>query len=83
MTKLSRRHKIRLSAQPLPPSPVSKLSLFLSLPVCCRSSLLRGGGARSQIIPPRKAWPSINHSLLPDMHCRPASSCLDALISMF
>jgi hypothetical protein len=35
------------------PSPVSNLSLFLSLPVCRRSSLLKGmgsGWARSQII---------------------------------
>ncbi len=29
---------------PPPPSPVNKLSLFLSLPVCCRSSLLTGEG---------------------------------------
>jgi hypothetical protein len=35
---------IRLLARPLPPPPpVSKLSLFLSLPVYCRSSLLTGG----------------------------------------
>jgi hypothetical protein len=33
---------IWLLAQPLPPSPVSKLSLFLSLPVCRRPSLLTG-----------------------------------------
>jgi hypothetical protein len=36
---------------PFPPSPVSKLSLFLSLPVCRRSNLLTrkggGGGAKS------------------------------------
>ncbi len=29
---------------PLPPPPVSKLSLFLSLPICRRSSLLTGEG---------------------------------------
>jgi hypothetical protein len=55
---------------PLLPSPVSKLSLFLSLPVCRQSSLLREGGrgwARGE-----KAWPSINHSMLSDVtsnHC--------------
>jgi hypothetical protein len=38
-------HMIRLLAHPfLPPSPVSRLSLFLSLPVCRRSSLLTGEG---------------------------------------
>jgi hypothetical protein len=35
-----------LLAHPLPPSPVSKLSLFLGLPVCRRSSLLTGEGER-------------------------------------
>ncbi len=34
------------SPAPLPPFPVSKLSLFLSLPVCRRSSLLTGGGGK-------------------------------------
>ncbi len=41
-----------------PPSPVSKLFLFLNLPVCRRSSLLTGGGrgwARSQIMWPRES----------------------------
>ncbi len=42
---------------PVPPSPVSKLSLFLRFPVCRRSSLLTGEGGRrwawSQIIQPR------------------------------
>jgi hypothetical protein len=33
---------IRLLAYPLPPSPKGNLSLFLSLPVCRRSSLLTG-----------------------------------------
>ncbi len=38
---------------PLPPFPVSKLSLFLTLPVYCPSSLLMGEGfGRSQIIRP-------------------------------
>ncbi len=31
-------------SSPTPPPPVSKLCLFLSLPVCCRSILLTGGG---------------------------------------
>ncbi len=36
---------------PPPPSPLSKLSLFLSLPVCRRSSLLteRGGGVGEEL----------------------------------
>jgi hypothetical protein len=48
------------------PSPVSKLSLFLSLPICCRSSILpREGVQGSQIIRrKRKPWSSINHSIL-------------------
>ncbi len=35
---------IRLLAHPLPPSPISKLSLFLSLPMCRRSGLLTRDG---------------------------------------
>ncbi len=51
---------IWLFAHSLPPSAVSKWSLFLSLPhVCRRSSLLTGEGrmgwARSQIIRPRES----------------------------
>ncbi len=55
---------------PHPPpatSPGSKLSLFLSLPMCRRSSLLTGRGrgrGRSQIIPRREAWSPIDHALL-------------------
>jgi hypothetical protein len=39
-------------AHPLPPSPVSKLPLFLSLPVCRRSSLLtgEGGGREAEVV---------------------------------
>jgi hypothetical protein len=58
---------IKPLAHSFSPSLVSKLSLFLSLPVCPQSSLLTakgGGGARSQIIQPEKAWSSINHSIL-------------------
>ncbi len=49
------------------PSHVSKLSLFLSLPVYCLLSLLTGEGggwASSQIIRPRKSLALINHSIL-------------------
>ncbi len=53
--------------QPPSLSPVSKLPLFLSLPLCCRSSLLTGEGvrgwARSKIMRQRRTWPSINHSI--------------------
>jgi hypothetical protein len=45
---------------PLPPSSVSKLFLFLSLPVCRRSSLLTGEGEGVL----DKAWSSINYSNL-------------------
>jgi hypothetical protein len=47
------------SPTPSPPSPVSKLSLFLRIPVCRRSSLLTGEGrrgwGRSQIIRRRES----------------------------
>ncbi len=47
------------------PSPVRKLCLFLSLPVCCQSSLMeRGGGGKSY--DGEKAWSYINHSILFD-----------------
>ncbi len=52
-TRLSRRLLIWLLRHPSTPSPVSRLSLFLSLPECRRSRLLTGGGrgwGRSQII---------------------------------
>jgi hypothetical protein len=47
---------IRLHAHPLPPSPDSKLPLFLSLPVPRRSTLLteRGGGVWSRFIRPQE-----------------------------
>ncbi len=50
-------------------------SVFLCVagPAYCREGG-RGAGTRRQIIRPRKAWPSISHSLLPDVHCRTASS---------
>ncbi len=53
---------------PLPPSPVSKLSLFLSLPVCRHPAFLTGEGEGMDEEPNyrtgEKAWPSINHSIL-------------------
>ncbi len=54
------------SNPPPPPPPVSKLSLYLSLPLCRRSSLLTGGGGRGakSYDDGEKAWPSINHSIL-------------------
>jgi hypothetical protein len=47
-------------------SPVSNMSLFLSLPVCRWSSLLRGGGGSvgRGSNNRKKAWPSVNHSIL-------------------
>ncbi len=56
---------IRLLAHPFPPTPVSKLPLFLSLPVNRRSSLLTGGGGGgggdddSKLYDNEKAWPFI------------------------
>ncbi len=50
------------------PSPVSKLSLFLSLPMCRPSSLLKrggGGGEGAESYDGEKALSSINHSILP------------------
>jgi hypothetical protein len=54
--------------------PVSKLSLFLSLPACRRSSLSsllaywggegEGGGVRTKSYDREKAWSSINRSIL-------------------
>ncbi len=53
---------------PSPPSSVSKLSLFLSLPVCRRSSLLTGEGWEegegAKLHAGKKAWPFIIHKLL-------------------
>ncbi len=57
----------RLHARPLPTSPICKLSLLLSLPVCGRSSLLTGeGGGRawSRIIPPRESLGFYKSSIL-------------------
>jgi hypothetical protein len=55
------------------PSLVSKLPLFLSLPVCRRSSLPTGwgGGVRgAESFDRKKNWPSINRSILfaPSLH---------------
>jgi hypothetical protein len=47
-------------------SPLSKLSLLLSLPICRRSSLLTGRGWDRSQITREKAWSVINHSILSD-----------------
>jgi hypothetical protein len=56
---------------PSPLSPVSKLPLFLTLPVCRRSSLLTGGwgggGCGAESHDCKKTWPSINRSALSGM----------------
>ncbi len=54
------------STPALSPFPVSKSSLFLSVPVCRRSSLLtgRGVGEGAGVEPNYKAWLSINRSIL-------------------
>jgi hypothetical protein len=60
---------IWLLSYPLPPTPMIKLSLFLSLPVFCRSSLLAGrggGGVGIKSFDSEKAWSSINYSILSD-----------------
>jgi hypothetical protein len=51
---------------PHPPSLVSKLSLFLRLPVFRRSSLRKGegGGGGAKSYDGEKVWASINHSVL-------------------
>ncbi len=55
---------------PRPPSPIGKLSLFLSVPVCRRSSLLTGEevgrevGRGAKSCDRKKAWPSVNHWIL-------------------
>ncbi len=65
-TRLSFGRMIRLLALPLPPSPVSNLSLFLGLPVCRRSSYLteegegEGVGRRGD----EKAWSFTYHLIL-------------------
>jgi hypothetical protein len=69
MTRLSRRPLIWLHPHPLPHSPVRKLSLYLSLPVSHRSSLLtgeegEGGGGGAKSYDGEKVWSSVNHSML-------------------
>jgi hypothetical protein len=60
---------ISCSPTPPPPSTVSKLSLFLSLPVFRRSSSLTAelggwGGRGAKFYVGEKAWPSIKGSIL-------------------
>ncbi len=56
----------------LPPSSIGKLSLFLTLPVCRRSSLLTGegggGGGGAKLYDGEEAWYPINHSLLSELY---------------
>ncbi len=83
-TRLSRRHKIRLTPPPLSRQQVVSFCQSSCVSLGQLSVGKGGGGARSQIIKPRKAWPSINHSLLPDV----LQNCVifrhvDALVSMF
>ncbi len=55
-------------SSPTLPHPVSKLSLFLSHPVCRLSNLLTGegggGGEGARLYVGEKAWSSINHSII-------------------
>jgi hypothetical protein len=61
-TKLSRYHMIWLLPPPPPRSPVSKVSLFLRLTVCSRSSLLTGEGEKGvKSYNSEKVWSSIMH----------------------
>jgi hypothetical protein len=60
--KRTRFSMIWVLPHPLTPSPVGKSSLFLSLPVCRRSSLLNEGGG-GQTYDGEKAWSSIIHSI--------------------
>jgi hypothetical protein len=57
------------SSPPFPSLSLSILSLFLSLPVCCRASFRtgewgRGGGGEKAN---QKVWHSINYSILSDL----------------
>ncbi len=78
MTRLSCGRMIPLLAHPPPPLSVSKLSVFLNLPVCRQSSLLTGegwrGGRRVKSCEHEKALPSLNHSM---------SSTYELLIQVF
>jgi hypothetical protein len=64
---------------PPPPFPVFTLSLFLSLPVCHRSIAYygRGGGRGRAWSRIKKAWASINHSILSDCD----TCCLFSLVN--
>ncbi len=55
-----------LLTRPLSPSPVSKFSLFLSLPVWSPIELIdgRGSGRGTQSYDWEEAWPSIYYSIL-------------------
>ncbi len=74
--------QLRSLPTPFPHSPFSNLSLLLSLPVCCRSSLLTGaGGRRAKTYDREKAWPmpSTNRSLLSTVRSENGSLALLSL----
>ncbi len=88
LTELSCGRMIRLLAQPPPPSPVTNLSLFISLPVCRRSSLLtgeagRGGGLGAKAYDRKKAWTSIKHSTRSEGTCLPSPLLYAPLFYVF
>ncbi len=73
------------SPNPFPPSTVSKLSLFLSLSVCCRPSLLREWGgwrgeARSQIVRPRESLDLYKEFYT--LWCVPCQLILDPILAV-
>jgi hypothetical protein len=69
---------IRLNAHPPPPSPISKLPLFLSLRMCVagRSYRLEGGRRGAELYDRKKALPAIHRSILsvPPLSPSPLSS---------
>jgi hypothetical protein len=78
---------IWLLPHPLPPA-VSKLSLFLSLPVCRRSSLLTGEGVEEEEPSIRRReslvlYKSFYNTILSPSPRRPHPSCLPPLFRFF
>jgi hypothetical protein len=78
MTRLSCRlmNWLLVHATP-PPSPFSKLSLFLSLPVELTDGRGGGGGWGAKSYDGKKAWSSINPSILsaPSLRINPSPTC--------
>ncbi len=73
------------SPTPFPSSPVSKLSLFLGLPMCRRPSLLteEGGGRGAKSYDREKAWLTINHSILFASWLHTLLHCFSSLVFSF